>query len=152
MRAPRMNQSDSPNTLHRKTHVAKKNGGGLKEKWRRVRGSERGGQSRKELETAACLPAHGKEIRFGRTLHAAISAPCTQLHPFISSVIDGAFCHPLSLEKQGQEGEAAERMNESLLSEWSVICHWHFQGKGVKFRLTQSGARLIEAEMSGGYA
>lgn len=109
MRAPRMNQSDSPNTLHRKTHVAKKNGGGLKEKWRRVRGSERGGQSRKELETAACLPAHGKEIRFGRALHAAISP--RPAHSSIHSLVQSLMEHSAILARWRSKARREKQLN-----------------------------------------
>lgn len=70
--------------------------------------------SRKELETAACIPTHGKEIHFGLSALAP-AAPCTQLRSFINSVIDGASRRPL--EKQGQERDGAKCMNESMLSE-----------------------------------
>lgn len=69
---------------------------GLKEKWRGVRGNEYSRQRQKELETAACVPAHGKEIRFGLS---TLYKPCparSSVHSLIHSVIDGASPHPLS--------------------------------------------------------
>lgn len=59
---------------------------GMKETWRRVRGSEEGRQSRKELETAACLPAHGKEIHFGLSTspHTAHSS----VHSLVQSLME----------------------------------------------------------------
>lgn len=98
---------------------------------------KRAWQAEPERAGNSCLspsPRQGNTLRAGSP-RCHQPAPCTQLHPFISSVIDGAFRHPLSLEKQGQEGEAAERMNESLLSEWSEICHWHLlPGQGSEIQ------------------
>lgn len=120
-----------------------------------------GRASKHSRKTAACIPATARKRTQASLLLLTSPHPTQRLlfiHYFIHSWIlvpsSDMLSNSNSLGKQGQKGDRAEDMNESMFSEWGMVCYLLVilgsSCRETKFRLIRSRAGLVKAEISRG--